>query len=308
MLTTTGRALPALALALLAAGCAGRSRWPDFSTQQYPRPMRNAVSPLPPGAEVNHPPGPEEVVIGRLADPVQLQPAGESAAFPLRFFDKRRRANAGAWVYSAAGGRAEILWPSGTTVVLFDHCTAIVGSPSRGEPELYLLDVQRALLNLTEGDQVELTGGARLAADSGPWLVERRLFDILRVKNQSKETGEVSYRDEVFQLLPGETVDLPLLSAGGRPIPERPGADHVPGPGFEVEVYGDVDSTLVENGVRLEVGGEHEISALGVRLHLQEGERATFSGLGAGGAPLPEPRPTDPAASDTDTAPDAQPR
>lgn len=241
--------------------------------------MEPAVDPLPPGAEQEWLPGPEEVVISRLADPVQLRPAGEAAAFPLRFFDKRRRSNAGAWVFSAAGGRAEILWPSGASAILFDRCTAIVGSPSRGEPNLVLREIDRIVLNLATGDQVELLGGAQLSANSGPWLVERRLFDILRVKNQSKEEGEISYRDEVFTLTAGETLDLPLLSAGGRPIPETPNARRVLGPGFEVEVVGGVEAESFPSGVRLVGRGEHEISALGIRLHLDEGERALFSGL-----------------------------
>lgn len=270
----------------LLASCAGRNRWPNFSTQQYPRPMEATVDPLPPGAEREYPPGPEEVIVGRLADPVQLQPAGESAAFPLRFFDKRRRANAGAWVFSSAGGRAEILWPSGTTAVLFDRCAAVIGSPSRGEPDLILRAIERVVLNLTPGDQVELLGGARLAADSGPWLIEHRLFDILRVKNQSKVPGEVAYREQVFVLAAGETVDLPLLDAGGAPIPPRPGAEHMAGPGFEVEYYGRVEATPLQRGVRLEGQGWHELRALGVHVHLQPGERATFSGLADSGAPL----------------------
>ncbi len=270
----------ALALALLSS-CAGRSRWPRFSTQQYPAPMEPSVDPLPQGTERLWLPGPEEVVISRLADPVQLRPAGEAAAFPLRFFDKRRRTNSGAWVFSAPGGRAEILWPSGSSAVLFDRCTAIVGSPSRGEPNLVLREIERVVLNLTTGDQVELLGGAQLAANSGPWLIERRLFEILRVKNQSKEPGEVAYRDEVFTLTAGETLDLPLLSAGGRPIPEIPNASRVLGPGFEVEVVGGVSAESLPGGVRLAGMGEHEISGLGIRLHLDEGERALFSGLSA---------------------------
>lgn len=277
-----------LVLALLAS-CAGRSRWPRFSTQQYPGPMEAAVDPLPPGTEKSWPPGPEEVVIHRLADPVQLRPAGEAAAFPLRFFDKRRRTNSGAWVFSAAGGRAQVLWPSGSSAVLFDRCTAIVGSPSRGEPNLILREIERVVLNLTTGDQVELLGGAQLAANSGPWLVERRLFEILRVKNQSKESGEVSYRDEVFTLSAGETLDLPLLSAGGRPIPETPNATRVLGPGFEVEVVGGVEAESLASGVRLVGRGEHEISGLGIRLHLDEGEQALLGGLSADSSVLGTP-------------------
>jgi len=274
---------------LLCAACAGRSRWPSFSTQQYPEPMPSAVQPLPPGAEEDYPPGPEEVVISRLADPVQLMPAGQHAAFPLRFFDKRRRANAGAWVFSAAGGRAEVLWPNGSSAVLFDRCTAIVGSPSRGEPNLVLRAIDRVVLELSAGDQIELLGGALLAADSGPWVVFRKPFGILRVKNQSKRTGEVAFRDGVFEIGAGETIDLPLLTSGGAPIAETPGSRTVAGPGFLVELYGEVEAEEVLGGVRLTTGGEHEIGGLGVRVHLDEGEVATLSGLSGAGPALDGP-------------------
>lgn len=275
--------LAAIAALMCLASCAGRSRWPNFSTQQYPGPMTQEVVPLPPGAAESYPPGPEEVVVTRLADPVQLLPAGQSAAFPLRFFDKRRRANAGAWVFCAPGGKAEVLWPDGTSLVMTDRCTGIIGSPSRGEPDFILRDIERVVFNLKTGDQVELLGGALLSAQSGPWVVDRRLFEILRVRNQSKVPGEVSYRDKVFLIEPGQTIDLPLLSAGGHPIPETPGAEEVAGPGFEVSVYGDVQVAEVADGVRLTANGEHEISGLGVRLHLAEGETAVLGGLGRSG-------------------------
>jgi len=278
-------------LVILCASCAGRNRWPNFPTQKYPAPMPSAVDPLPPGAEQSYPPGPEEVVVARLADPVKLMPAGQHSAFPLRFFDKRRRANAGAWVFSSPGGRAEVIWPNGSTAVLFDRCTGIVGSPSRGEPNLILREIDRVVLELNQGDQIELLGGAILAADSGPWVIFRKPFEILRVKNQSKKGGEVAYRDEVFEIGAGETIDLPLLSSGGTPIPETPGTREVAGPGFLVEVYGKVDAEEVPGGVRLTTSGEHEISGLGVRVHLDRGEVATLSGLsGVGPAPVPDSR------------------
>lgn len=270
-----GLSLGLALLASLVASCAGRNSWPNFSTQQYPEPMESSVDPLPPGVEANYPPGTEEVIVRRLADPVQLKPAGQHAAFQLRYFDKRRRVNSGAWVFCSPGGRAEVLWPgTGSTAVLFDRCTAIVGSPSRGEPNLMLREIERVVLNLNPGDQVELLGGGLLTADSGPWILERRLFDILRVKNQTKVPGEVAYRDEVFVLGPGETVDLPLLSAGGAPIPEVPGTREVAGPGFGLKVFGEVEVEEAPGALRLRASGEHEIQGLGVRLHLDQGETA----------------------------------
>jgi|GEM_PF-756217 len=267
--------------ALLAASCAGRQRWPAFRTQEWPEPMEATVDPLPPGVERNWPPGPEEVIVRRLADPVQLKPPGQHAAIQLRYFDKRRRVNSGAWVFCAPGGRAEVLWPTtGTTVVMYDDCTGIVGSPSRGEPTFLFREVDRAVLDLNEGDQIELLGGALLTASSGPWLIDRQRFEILRVKNQTKVPGEVAYRNEVFLLGPGETVDLPLLDDGGAPIPEVPGTLVHPGPGFDLKVYGEVAVAELENGLQVQGSGEHEIEGLGIRLHLDEGEVAQLTGLG----------------------------
>ncbi len=242
--------------------------------------MEATVDPLPAGIESNYPEGPEEVILRRLADPVQLKPAGEHAAFPLRYFNKRRRTNAGSWVFVAAGGKAELLWPdNGTTVVLFDLCTGIVGSPSSGEPNFILREVARAELMLSDGDQVELMGGALLTADSGPWLVERRSFDILRVKNQSKVPGEVAYREANFVLGPGHTLDLPLGSSGGVPTPEVPGTRVVPGPGFDLRVFGDVEVQQLSNGMQVAGSGEHKIHGFGVRLQLGPADQAKFLGL-----------------------------
>jgi hypothetical protein len=253
--------------------------------------MESTVTPLPPGVEDDYPPGPEEVLVRRLADPVQLKPAGQHAAFPLRYFDKRRRANSGAWIFSAAGGRAEILWPStGTTVMLFDSCTGIVGSPSRGEPNFMFREVERAVLQLTQGDQVELLGGALLTAESGPWVVERRRFGIIRVMNQTKLPGEIAYRNEVFVLGPGEAVDLPLLESGGAPIPEVPGTKIYPGPGFELKVFGEVTVSELDGGLQVTGVGEHEIEGLGIRLHLDEGELAQLTGFAErSGATIKQP-------------------
>lgn len=263
--------------------------------------MISDVEPLPPGVEKDYPPGPEEVIVRRLADPVQIKPAGQHAAYYLRYFDKRRRANSGAWVFCAPGGRAEVLWPTtGTTAVVYDSCTAIIGSPSRGEPNLILRAVDRAVLNLNPGDQVELLGGALLTADSGPWVIDRQRFDILRVRNQSKVPGEVAYRNVVFVLGPGETVDLPLLNSGGAPIAEVPGSQIYEGPGFDLKVYGEVEVSQLANGLQVKGSGEHEIEGLGIRLQLDEGELAQLTGLGTpsrSGDPTPaaetsEPPPT----------------
>ncbi|MFT7670669.1 MAG: hypothetical protein ACI8X5_003380 [Planctomycetota bacterium] len=272
---------PFLLLVICLASCAGRSRWPDFRTQVYPEPMVSSVDPLPPGIERLYPPGPEEVIIRRLADPVQVKAAGQHAAYQLRYFDKRRRENSGTWVFVAPGGRAEVLWPtSGSRIVMFDQNTGIVGSSSRGEPNFIFREMERAVLDLTPGDQVELAGGAILTAESGPWLIERQRFEILRVRNQSKIPGEIAYRNEVFNLGPGETLDLPLLTSGGSPVPEMPGTMAYQGPGFRLQAYGNVTVSDIEGGLQVTGNGEHEFAGLGIRLRLAEGELAQFSGMG----------------------------
>ena len=105
----------ALALALsLAPGCVW---WRD--AQRWPGPMRATVEPLPPGDLAYHPPGPEEVSLIRHADQVQVRPAGALQGHPLSFYDKKVRLKAGGAAIVAPGGRAEILWPEGSSIVLF---------------------------------------------------------------------------------------------------------------------------------------------------------------------------------------------
>ena len=64
------------------------------------------------------------------------------------------RINAGSWVFSGAGGRLEVLWPSGTSVVLFGSCTGVVGSESLGESTFYFQEIERVSVIMTEGDRL----------------------------------------------------------------------------------------------------------------------------------------------------------
>ena len=124
------RALPWIALvALQSAGCYIR-------TQRFPEPMQATVDPLPPGTQDLYPEGPEEALVIRHADPVQIRPAGLSSSFPLPFYDKQARVNSGSWVFSGAGGRVEVLWPTSSSLVLFGKCTGVIGSPSSSESGL----------------------------------------------------------------------------------------------------------------------------------------------------------------------------
>jgi len=43
------------------------------------------------------------------------------------------RVHAGSEVSSAPGGRIEVLWSNGNSIVLFDGGAGVVGSPSKGQ-------------------------------------------------------------------------------------------------------------------------------------------------------------------------------
>ncbi|MDP6540242.1 MAG: hypothetical protein QF903_11785 [Planctomycetota bacterium] len=300
----------AAVLACLLAACAGDMRWPYIPTQRTAGPMESVGADLSPGTRGLLLPGPEEVLVVRHADPVQLRPAGELSAFPLRFYEKSRRVTAGSWIHSAPGGRAEVLWPDGGSLVLFGRTTGIVASPSRGEPLFVFLELERADITLTSEEQIELPGGALLVASSGPFVIELRRDDVLRVSNQSKVAGELAFRDRVFGIDPSQGIDVPLLSIGGEPVEPNPGTALGGGSGFTVEVQGDVEAERDEHGWRLTAGGsEHEVGALGVRLRLGRGETALVRGLGAVSGESPAEVDSDPgtdAALDADAAPEVE--
>ena len=136
---------------------------------------------------------------------------GGSAPYPLAFHDKEVRLKAGSWILCSPGGKVEILWHGGTSMVLSGRTTGLVGSPSRGEPTFAFVEVENATLNLRPGDQVKLLGCALVSADAGPLAVERLDSGVLRVENQSKAEGRVLFREADFRLDPGQEIHLPLL-------------------------------------------------------------------------------------------------
>lgn len=273
-------ALLALALGLGLGSCQARDRWPVIATQRWPGPMAPASTPLAPGVDGLYAPGIEEVLVLRHADPVQIQPAGQPAAFPLTFYDKHRRVNSGTWVYSAPGGRAEVLWPAGSSLVLFGRCTGIVGSPARGEPHFLFQELEVASLHPRPGERYRLLGGAVLEAPEGPFRLERRENGALRIHSQAKLPAEIVYREETFVLDPGQVIDLPVLDVTGRPAPTLAGATLLAGAGFEVAVQGEAEATGRAGAVGVLGRGESELRGLGVRVRLEPGEQALFSSLG----------------------------
>lgn len=258
-------------------------------TQRLPRPMSSRYNPLPAGARDQYPQGQEEVLIIRHADPVQVRPAGIASSYPMRFYDKQERVNSGSWVFSGAGGRAEVLWPSGASVVFFGRGTGIVGSPSRGEPTFLLRECERASISLKTDDRVELLGGALLIAESGPFIVEQEGREILRIRNRSKGTGRVAYREQIFDLDPGHVLDLPLLGVGTAPVQVDPAFETLSGSGVTVDVRGDVEAVEDNRGLRLRASGNHEMRAQGIRVRLDEGEEVLFRDLHE---PVRAPEPT----------------
>lgn len=289
-----GTVLAAL-LVLVGAGCQMQNPWPKLRVQRWPGPMSGPASGLAGGPAAEHPPGPEEVLVVRHADPVQIRPAGMPAAFPMRHHDKERRVNSGSWVFTAPGGRAEVLWPDGAAIVMFGRGAGLVGSPTRGEPTFRLIESERATILPVEGARFELMGGSVLEAPSGPYKVRLVGGDTVRLTNQSKGSGAVWYREEILRLDPGQTVDLPLLDGGCAPTADAPPEREVRSAGVRASVEGRAVLRAHPDGIVVTSAGDHEVRALGIRLVVGEGERALLGQVGgtapldAAGEPLAEP-------------------
>lgn len=277
--------IAALALAAVGAGCLARD------TQRWPGPMRPTAEPLPPGDALRHPPGPEEVSVQRHADPVQVRPAGALRGYPLSFFDKRARLTAGGAVIVSPGGRAEVLWPDGASVVLSGEAIGWVGSPSRGEPVFEFQELDRARLELREGMQVRLLGGALLTGNSGPYMLDHASDETLSIHNQSKAPLQVAFREERLELAAGQIVKLPLLSSGGAPAGDDAELARFQGPGFLLRMAGEPECREEGERVLVSAAGDRpaEILTFGVRVRLGAGERATFS-TPSGTPPADAPR------------------
>lgn len=262
--------------------------------------MRTTADPLPPGDTTLHRPGPEEVTVVRHADPVQIRPAGALSGRPMEFFDKRAQVNAGGAVIVAPGGRAEVLWPSGASVVILGESVAWVGSPSRGEPILEFDELERARLDLREGDSVRLLGGALLSGGGGPYVLEHTADDVVRVHNQSKDSVTLAFREEQFELAPNQAVRIPLLSSGGAPFVDDPSLKRFDAEGFSVRLSGELECSDIDGvvEVRAPQDAQGQARAFGVRVQLTPGARARFRAL-----PVREPTGAAREAADPDRQP-----
>lgn len=288
------RAAAIVTVGVLATGCAGFQHFPWFDSQRWPGPMEAAEDPLRAGDATRFPRGPEEVRILRHADPVQVRMAGSAGSIPLSYKRKEMRVSSGSGVMSSGGGRAEVLWPNGSSAVLFGFTDGIVGSPSRGEASLILRDIDEVRFDPKAEDLYELQGGAKLRVRSGPVRVTRPRRGILNIANESKRSAQVAFRDATIVLDPGQAVDLPILTgsaqvAGDNSTGERKLAT-TQGSGFTLEA-GEGATATAEAGA-LVARGNGVVRALGVQVALAPGTEARFSGLvrTPGSTPAPSPR------------------
>ena len=292
------------ASATLLSSCAGFTRWPWSYTQRWPGPMKAETSPLPPGDRGVFAEGPEDVLVQRHADPVQVRPAGLLSSYPLRFYAKSKSLRAGSSIYTGAGGRAEVLFPEGSSVMLFGTGVGIIGSKSRGEPMFLFQQLDRAHVTTATKETIQLVGGAELRLQGGPVLLESLRADLLRVLNQSKTSVQVAYRDALIALDPGEKVDLPVVGSEGLPKPADSAWKVMEGTLFPVRTRGALETGggsdpvvspgaastggLSPGGLALRALGESSVEALGLEWQLQLDEEVTLRGLESL-APLPAP-------------------
>ena len=243
--------------------------------------MEAGTEPLPPGDATRYPRGPEEVRVLRHADAVHVRMAGSAGSVPLSYRRKEMRVPAGSGIACDDGGRAEVLWGSGTSVILSGHSDGIVGSPSRGEPSFVLRELDQVRFDPTSEDLYELMGGAMIRVRDGPVRVVRVRPDVIRVENDAKHATQIAFRDETIVLDPGHAVDLPLLSGGASPAKGEAKLVWMQGPGFGAAR--EETAEVSADGGALVARGTGDVRALGVRVRLDAGTEARFAGLPATG-------------------------
>lgn len=250
-----------------------------INTQRYPKPMKSPAD-LPPGASNLFERGPEEALVVRHSDPVQIRRPGEVSSFPMHFYSKTARVNTGSWVQSGAGGKVEVLFPGDTSLTLNGRGTAVLGSPARGEPVALFLELDQVRISLGPEEYVRLLGGAVLSGQGGPYVVTNPRDEIMTVTNRSKGELRISFREARIGLAPGEIVHLPLLEAGGGPIERDPAFSFVAGTRLDVQVRGGVDVTgSSPSACEMRVTGPHEVRGLGLVLRLDQGDEVRLDAL-----------------------------
>ncbi|MEZ6013724.1 MAG: hypothetical protein R3F49_01305 [Planctomycetota bacterium] len=251
-----------------------------IQTQRFPGALDPTVDPLGPGSSTLYEAGPEEALIVRHADTVMVRPAGGTATRMLEFHDKRTRLSSGSWIFTGPTGKVEVLLPGGARLELTGTAACVIGSESRRDPIFRLRQLSRATITCEESAQFELPGGARLACDTGPFVLEQVGERVLRLRNRSIGLGRVAYRDELFDLAPGEVVDLALPPSGTAPFARDPGFRTLTTDSAPLEIRGELEVLEEEAGARLRAVGPNEIVGYGLVLRLDEGDEVLFEGLG----------------------------
>lgn len=269
-------ALAACAASALLSGC-------YIGTQRFASVLTPTQDPLPEGALRDFKRGPEEALVLRHGDTVSVRAAESLSTVKLRWYDKRLRASAGSWVFCSATGKAEVLLPNSSSIIMRGQGAGVIGAAeSRREPDFFFIDVERADVNFASAGQVQLPGGALLESSSGTFVLERKGDDVLRISNRTGASGRISYRDEILELLPSQSVDLALLDEGTAPYELNPLAQRLLTDGGPIVLRGPIETVGATDGARLRAVGESsEIAGYGLVMRLDAGDEVLFEGLGS---------------------------
>lgn len=250
------------------------------NAHRYPSPMGGPED-LPPGFSDMLLEGPEEALLVRHADTVHVKRAGQISVHRLHFYDRQARIHAGAAVLTDAGGRAELIFPGGSVARLHGNGIMIIGSPSRGEPFVSFVELERASVEMEEGEVVRLPGGSHLLGDGGPFYVEMVSREVLELRHRGYTQAVLAFGTKRIVLTPGDVLHLPVLPDGSAPRVIDPGnkvsgsVGAVPlvlGPG--VTLPGDFDGH-----VQFDLLSGQGLGALGVQVVAVNDQHLRLSGL-----------------------------
>lgn len=250
------------------------------NAQRYPSPMGGPQD-LPPGFTDLLIEGPEEALLVRHADTVHVKRAGQTSVYSLHFYDRQARIHAGAAVFTDAGGRAELVFPQGSRASMHGNGVLVIGSPSRGEPLISFLQVERATVEMGEGEVVRLPGGSHLVGGGGPFYVEMIGSEIMELRHRGFTEATLAFAGERIVLTPGDVMHVPMLGTGGAPRMDDP--DLVvtgrAGPAPLILGPGIVPDPSSDGVVRLTMTRGQQLQALGIRLVSQGDQAVRLSGL-----------------------------
>ena len=186
------------------------------NAHRFPSPMGGPEE-LPPGFTDMLLEGPEEALLVRHADTVHVKRAGQTSVHRLHFYDRQARIHAGAAVLTDAGGRAELIFPGGSVARMHGNGILVVGSPSRGEPFVSFLQLERASVEMEDGEVVRLPGGSHLMGDGGPFYLEKVSREVLELRHRGYTRAVLAFGTKRIVLTPGDVLHLPLLPSGSAP-------------------------------------------------------------------------------------------